>query len=83
MSRSPRKQPRSYQVTIDELDIDWEHIPGSVPAAEDLAHLARSKAIAAWFAAADPECIPDQMIHVYSASEKLCVCKTRKRKERK
>lgn len=83
MARSRVTRPASYQITIDDLDIGYEYIAGSVPAAEELADLARAKANEAWFNALDQQCIPDQMIHVYVESEKLCVCETRKRKVKK
>lgn len=74
----PLEPGKSYQSTIEDMDIGMEHIPGSVPADTALAEQSRMKAWDALIAASPGTCVGDQKIHVYLDNSKTCLCKTRK-----
>lgn len=74
----PFKANKSYQISIENMDIGVEHIPGSVPADTELAEQARRKAWDALIAAGEGTCIPDQKIHVFVTGNGRCICKARK-----
>lgn len=77
MSLSP-KQSRAYQVTIDDLDVGWEHIPGAMPADPALVEQERNRVYAEMAAGFDGTCITDQRIHVFRNGEKRCMCGVKK-----
>lgn len=78
MIRVTQSRPVTYQVTIDDLDLGWEHIPGAMPADESLLEQERTRAYAALAAGVDAQCIPDQKIHVFRGNEQRCVCGKKK-----
>lgn len=80
MTRPRNRGSRNVQVTIDDLDLGWEHIPGAMPAGDAELAIARAMSYAALVAASDAQCVPDQKIHVYADSNPVCVCG--KKKER-
>lgn len=69
----PRK-PKPYQLTIDDMDIGMEHIPGAVPADPKQAEMLRSEAFEALVTAAGGKCWPEEKIHVYVGNQERCVC---------
>lgn len=78
MSPSRPKQPRAYQITIDDLDPGWEHIPGAMPADPVLLEQERARAYNAFAAGFTGSCIPDQKIHVFRDTEERCICTAKK-----
>lgn len=81
MSRSPRRLPRTYQVTIDDFPLDHEHIPGAIPADGAAAEKEKADHYAALAASYgdDLACIPDQRVHIFpSGNDKRCLCAIKK-----
>lgn len=76
----PMESGKHYQITIEDMDIGVEHIPGSVPADVEQAELSRMKAWEALIAAAGGTCISEEKIHVYLDNSTTCLCKKKESK---
>lgn len=74
----PRYARKGLQVTLEDLVIEYEIIPGAIPAAADEAVAARDRFYRDIAAGCTGTCIPDQKIHIYAIGASTCVCAAKK-----